>query len=101
MPTARYWSALKLFTAWIGVFASLVVVWWVLQTGIYTAVLGERGVQRVGGAWSAGFARGAWAFAAGSALMCMAALTATWIRGREARASSRAAEAAVHRSVLI
>ena len=101
MPTAKHWTALKLCLAWIGVFVSLVPLWWLLQAGIYTAALEEGVVRRLSGSWSAGFASGFWVLCAAGAVAAMVYMTATWIHGRRSRASMRAAEAAVHRQVLM
>ncbi|MGB1842120.1 MAG: hypothetical protein ACPHWZ_13500 [Longimicrobiales bacterium] len=101
MPTAKRWTALQLMMAWISVFSALVPLWLLLQAGIYTATLEGGVVRRLSGSWSSGFAASFWFLCAVAAVLCMSYLTTTWIRGREARASMRAAEAAAHRRVLI
>ena len=101
MPTAKHWTALQLCIAWVGVFASLAPLRWLMQAGIYTAALEDGVVRRLSGSWSAGFASGFWLLCATTGVMAMAYMTATWIHGRKARASMRAAEAAVHRRVLM
>jgi hypothetical protein len=100
MSTARHWTALHLTLAWVSVFAVLGPLRWLLQAGVYTAALEGGRVRRLSGAWSAGFALNAWLLCAAVSIGVMDALTATWINGRSARASLRAAEAAVHRQVL-
>ena len=101
MPTARHWTALHLLTSWIGVCVALVPLRWVLNAGIYAATLEEGTVERISGAWSAGFATNLWLLCAVTSIGVMSALTATWMNGRRARASMREAEASVHRQVLM
>ena len=86
--------------AWLSVFACLVTLRWLLQAGVYTAALEGGRVHRLSGAWSAGFASNAWLLCAAVSIGAMCVLTATWVNGRSARASIRAAETAAHRQVL-
>ena len=100
MSTARHWTAFRMTLAWVSVLAGLVPLRWLLQAGVYTAALEGGRVRRLSGTWSAGFASNAWLLCAAVSIGVMCALTATWINGRRARASMRAAEVAAHRQVL-
>lgn len=101
MPTARHWTAVQLFIAWVGVLVALVPLRWLLSAGIYEAAIEGGVVRRLSGSWSSGFASSLWLATAMVSVVVMCALTATWIHGRKARASMRAAEASVHRQVLM
>ena len=101
MPTAKRWTALQLILIWIGVSSALIPLWWLLQAGIYTGTFEDGAVRRLSGSWSSGFASDFWFLCAVIAVSGMSFMTSTWILGRKSRASMRAAEAAVHRQVLM
>ena len=101
MPTAKRWTALQLILAWISVSTALIPLRWLLQAGIYTAAFEDGAIRRLSGSWSSGFAWNFWLLCAVTAVLGMSYLTSTWILGRKSRASMRAAEAAVHRQVLM
>lgn len=101
MPTARHWNGVRLLLTWLGVSVGFVVLRWLLGLGVYLSIFENERAVRVSGAWSSGFASGASLLAAAIAVTTLTWATATWFAGRKTRASMRAAEATVHRQVLM
>ena len=101
MPTARHWNGVRLLLTWLGVSVGFVALRWLLTLGVYQSIFENQRVVRVSGAWSSGFALGTSLLVAAVALLGLAWATATWYGGKKTRASIRAAEAAVHRQVLM
>ena len=101
MPTARHWHGVRLLLTWLGVSVGFVVLRWLLGLGVYLSIFENQRAVRVSGAWSSGFASGASLLLAAVAVIALSWVTAIWFAGRKTRASIRAAEATVHRKVLM
>ena len=100
MPPPRFWNGVQLLAGWTVSIALFFLARWVLDRGVFRAVVNGGEVERLSGLWAPEFA--IMTVVVTAVLLGMLAwLTGSWVAGRKARAALRRQRVSGHRKILM